>query len=169
MLVIIKNTLKSEFKIINEMNDHDTAEIMKLSLWKENKKFNIYGIYSSPGNKYLLLDTLDITPSTLVIRDFNAASPSWGYNYYNHAGRTVEEFNSQKLELLYHPEDQKTFLHYSSSTTNPDLTMVSSDIYEHSQKTVLEDLGSSHPATHNYPTEGTNGCVSIGFECVQIQ
>jgi len=59
----------------------------------------------------------------------NAASPSWGYNYHNHAGRTVVEFlNSQKLKFLYHPEDQKTFLHYSSSTTNPDLAMVSSDI-----------------------------------------
>jgi len=148
LFVIIKNALKSEFKIIKEMNDHDTTEIVKISLWKENKKFTIYGIYSPPGNKNLLLDTLDITPSTVVIRDFNAASPSWGYNYYNHAGRTVEEFlNSQKLELLYHPEEQKTFLHYSGSTTNPDLTMVSSDTYKNSQKTVLEDLGSSHRAT----------------------
>jgi len=108
MHLIIKNTLKSELKIIKEMNDHDTAEIVKISLWKENKKFTIYGIYSPPGNKNLLLDTLDITSSTVVIGDFNAASPSWGYNNYNHAGRTVEEFlNSQKLELLYHPEDQK--------------------------------------------------------------
>ena len=108
MLVIIKNTLKSEIKIIKEMNDHDTAEIVKISLWIKNKKFTIYGIYSSPGNKYLLLDTLDITPSTVVIGDFNAASPSWRYNYYNHTGRTVEELlRSQKLELLYHPEDQK--------------------------------------------------------------
>ena len=44
MLVIIKNTLKSEFKIIKEMNDHDTAEIVKISLWIKNKKFTIYGI-----------------------------------------------------------------------------------------------------------------------------
>jgi len=96
------------------------------------------------------LDTLDITPATVVIGDFNAASPSWGYNYYNHAGRTIEEFlNSQKLELLYNPEDKKTFLHYSGSTTSPDLTMVSSDIYENSQKAVLEDLGSSHRAVLN--------------------
>ena len=64
----------------------------------------------------------------------NAASPSWGYNYYNHAGRTIEFLNSQKLELLYNPEDKKTFLHYSGRTTNPDLTMVSSDIYENSPK-----------------------------------
>jgi hypothetical protein len=78
-------------------------------------------------------------------RRLNAASPNWGYNYYNHAGRTVEEFlNSQKLELLCNSEDNKTFLHYSGSTTNPDLALVSSDIYENSQRTVLEDFGSSH-------------------------
>jgi hypothetical protein len=40
----------------------------------------------------------------------------------------------------------KTFPHYSGSTTNPDIAMVSSDIYENSQKAVLEDLGSSHRA-----------------------
>ena len=32
MLVIIKNTLKSEFKIVKEMNDRDTAEKVKISL-----------------------------------------------------------------------------------------------------------------------------------------
>ena len=145
ILVIVKNAIKSEFKIIKEMNDHDTAEIVKILIWKENKKFTIYDIYSPTGNKNLLLDTLNITLSTVVIGDFNAASPSWGYNYYNHAGRTVEEFlNSQKLELLYNPEDKKTFLHYSGSTTNPDRAMASSDIYKNSQKTVLEGLGSSH-------------------------
>ena len=127
------------------MNDHDTAEIVKILIWKENKNFTIYGIYSPPGNINLCLDTLDIISATVVTGDFTAASPSWGYNYHNHAGRTIEEFlNSQKLELLYIPEDKKTFLHYSGSTTNPNLAMVSSDIYENSQKAVLEDLGSGH-------------------------
>ena len=98
-----------------------------------------------PGNINLCLDTLDIISATVVTGDFTAASPSWGYNYHNHTGRTVEEFlNSQKLEFLYNPEDKKTFLHYSGSTTNPNLAMVSSDIYENSQKAVLEDLGSGH-------------------------
>ena len=147
ILAIVWKDLKTEFKIIKEMNDQDTAEIVKIQIWKENKRFTIYGICSPPGNKNLCLDILDITSTTIVIGDFNAASPSWGYNYYNHAGRTVEEFlNSQKIELLYNPEDKKTFLHYSGSTTNPDLAMVSSDIYENSQKAVLEDLGSSHRA-----------------------
>jgi hypothetical protein len=111
------------------MNDHDTAEIVKLLIWKENKKFTIYGVYSPPGNKNLLLDTLEITSSIVVIGDFNAASPGWGYNYYNYDGRTIEEFlNSQKLELLYNPADRKTFLHHTGSTTNPDLAVVSSSV-----------------------------------------
>jgi hypothetical protein len=58
------------------------------------------------------LDVLDITSTTIVIGDFNAASPSCDYNYYNHAGRTVEEFlNSQKIELVYNPED-KNIINY---------------------------------------------------------
>jgi len=151
------------------MNDHDTAEIVKILIWKENKKFTIYGIYSPPNNKNLCLDTLGITSATVVIGDLNAAFPSWGYNYYNHAGRTLGEFlNSQKLELLYNPQDKKTFLHYSGSTTNPDLAMVSSDIYENSQKAVLEGLGSSHQAVLitillKVPTNKPNTCVTWNF------
>ena len=77
----------------------------------ERKKITIYGTYSPPDNKNLGLDTLENTSATVVIGDFNAASPAWGYNYYKHAGRTVEEFlDSQKLELLYNPEDKITFL-----------------------------------------------------------
>jgi hypothetical protein len=142
---------------------------VKISIWKESKKFTISGIYSPPGNKNLYLDTLDITSATVVIGDFNVASPSWGYNYYNHAGRIVEEFlNSQKLQLLYNPEDKKTFLHHSGSTTNPDHAIVSSDIYENSQKAVLEDLGSSHravliPVLLKVPTNKPNTHVTWNF------
>jgi len=71
MLVTVRNNLKSEFKIIKEMNDHDTAEIVKILIWKENKKFTIYGTYSPPGNKNLCLDTPDITSATVVIGDSN--------------------------------------------------------------------------------------------------
>jgi exonuclease III len=81
MLVTVRNNLKSQFKTIKEMNDHDTAEIVKVIIRKENKKFTIYSIYSPPGNKNLCLDTLDIISATVVIGDFNAASPYWGYNY----------------------------------------------------------------------------------------
>lgn len=51
------------------------------------------------------------------------------------------------MELLYNPEDKKTLLHYSGNSTSPDLTMVSSDLYDDSQKTVLEELGSDHRPT----------------------
>ena len=96
MLVTVKKkNLKSEFKIIKEMNDHDTAERVKILVWEENKTFTIYGIYSPPDNKNLCLGTDDITSATVVNGDFNAASPSWGHNYHNHAGTTVEEFLKQ--------------------------------------------------------------------------
>jgi len=44
---------------------------VKILIWKENKKFTIYGIYSPPGNKNLCLDTLNITSATVVIGDSN--------------------------------------------------------------------------------------------------
>ena len=143
ILVTVRNNLKSEFKIIKEMNDHDTAEIVKIF----GKKTR-----NAPYTAYTALPAIKTyawipSTATVVIGDFNAASPSRSYNYYNHAESTVEEFfNSQKLELLYNPEVKKTFLHYSGSTTNPDLAMVSSDIYENSQKAALEDLGSGYRA-----------------------
>ena len=53
LLVTVRNNLKSEFKIIKEMNYHNTAEIVKILIWKENKKFTIYGTYSSVSIKNL--------------------------------------------------------------------------------------------------------------------
>jgi len=81
MLVTVRNNLKSQLKIIKEMNDHDTAEIVKIITWKEKMKFTVCGIYNPPGYKNLCLDTLDITSATVVIGGFNAASPNWGCNY----------------------------------------------------------------------------------------
>ena len=37
ILVTVRNNLKSEFKIIKEMNDHDKAEVGKILIWREKK------------------------------------------------------------------------------------------------------------------------------------
>ena len=48
------------------------------------------------------------------------------------------------MELVYKDTDPPTFLHYNGNGTNPDLLLVSSDIANHTTRTVLEDPGSGH-------------------------
>jgi hypothetical protein len=104
-----------------------------------------------PRNKNINLEKIKIQQNTIIIGDFNAASPKWGYNYYNEAGKIVEEYlNSNNVELVYKRTDTPTFLHYSGSTTNPDLALVSADLKDSTDKEVIEDPRSGHrPVTLN--------------------
>lgn len=62
--------------------------------------------------------------------DFNVASPTWGYSYYNGEGKIVEDFiNNNPTQLLYNQNDPGTIIHYSGAKTNPDLAMVSSCLF----------------------------------------
>jgi hypothetical protein len=63
------------------------SEIIEIIVWINNKKLKIYGLYSPPRNKNLYLEKVEIQQNTIIIGDFNAASPKWGYNYYNEAGK----------------------------------------------------------------------------------
>jgi hypothetical protein len=79
------------------------------------------------------------------VGDFNAASPNWGYTYKNAPGKAVEEFLAAKtVELLYNPKDPPTYLHYNGHATNPDLSIVSTNLTNLSTHIVAEDMGSDH-------------------------
>lgn len=41
------------------MNSNDTSEITKITVWKNYKKFKVYGIYSPPNNNNLNLDIIE--------------------------------------------------------------------------------------------------------------
>jgi hypothetical protein len=71
------------------MNLLDTAEIVEINVWKHNHHTRIYGRYSPPNNKGLNLDILDLTNNTVIVGDFNAASPNCGYTYNNTPGKAV--------------------------------------------------------------------------------
>jgi hypothetical protein len=61
------------------MNLLDTAEIVKINVWKHNHHTRIYGIYSPPNNKCLNLDILDLTNNnTVIVGDVNPVTPNWG-------------------------------------------------------------------------------------------
>ncbi|GFS92692.1 uncharacterized protein LOC103523915 [Nephila pilipes] len=62
--------------------------------------------------------------SPLILGDFNAASRNWGYKNRNQMGQTVEDFiDNNAMFFMYDHEDLNTFIHYSESSTNPNLTM----------------------------------------------
>ena len=175
ILIAVKNHIISKFRIIKEMDDHDTAEIIELEVWMDKRKFIIYGIYSPPRNNNLNLDLLNISTSTIIMGDFNAASPNWGYNYYNSQGRTLEDFlSSNEMELVYDPNDPKTFIHHTGNCTNPDLTLVSTNLYEHCKRSIIEDLGCQHRAvmltlTQNHQTQKTTSKITWNFKKARWQ
>ena len=51
ILVGVKKDLTSEFKIIKEMgDDEDKAEIVRVDVWKNSNRYNIFATYNPPNN-----------------------------------------------------------------------------------------------------------------------
>ena len=93
------------------------------------------------------LSYIEHTTATVIMENFNAAFPTWGSNHTNKAGagETVEDFlDSNPIKLMYTDKDPGTFMHYSGSTTDPDLTIVSTDLSDSVSQKILEDPGSGH-------------------------
>ena len=92
---------------------------------------------NSPNFEYL-----NITNKSILIGDFNADSPTWGYSDINAAGREIKNLlHTKPVELIFKKDDPGTFLHYNGYMTSPDLLIVSSDtckegIYKNSAMSV---------------------------------
>ena len=77
-----------------------------------------------------------------MIGYFDAHSPRWNYTNYNAAGKEVEDLlNSTSVELIFNASDSPTYLHYNGKQTNTDLLLVSSDISDHTTRTIIDTLG----------------------------
>jgi len=102
ILVGVSNSLSVEFKIVKDMgNSEDKSETVKVNVWKQGNNFAIYAIYSPPNNKPDFT-SLYVTRKTILIGDFNAHSPKWGYKDTNTAGKEMEDLlNTSVLELLH--------------------------------------------------------------------
>jgi len=82
-------------------SSEDKSEIVKVNVWKIGNNFTIYAIYCPPNNKPDFT-SLHITSKTVMIGDFNAHNPKWGYKNTNAAGKEMEDiFNTSILELIY--------------------------------------------------------------------
>jgi len=129
ILIGISKSLFAEFKIVKEIgNSEDKSEIVKVNVWKKGNIFTIYAICSPPNNKPDFT-SLYITSKTIMIGDFNAHSPKWGYKDTNTAGKEKEDLlNTSVSELIYNDTDPSTYLHFNVAQTTPDLLLKSSDI-----------------------------------------
>ena len=64
-------------------------------MWKQGNNFKIYTIYNPLNNKPDFT-SLTVTSKTIIIGDFNAHFPKWGYKNTNTAGkdrRPTQYFN----------------------------------------------------------------------------
>lgn len=86
----IKRHIKATIQIKKTMEEQDKSEIVKIEVWKSNYHYRIYSIYNPPDNK-LNLDSIPIEPNSILIGDFNAHSPRWGYRNINSSGRAIED------------------------------------------------------------------------------
>lgn len=144
ILVGVRSGIRNDFTIIKQMNEQDKLEVMKLEVWICNQHFVIYGLYNPPNNKPNL-DIINISSKTLIIGDFNAHFQLVGYEDINGAGKAVEEFiSSNVIELIYSATDIPSYLHYNGRTTNPDLTLASTDIASDITRKIVIDPGSGH-------------------------
>jgi hypothetical protein len=142
ILTGIYKPLKHIFSIVKKMNSVDKTKIIKLNVWK-NENIKVFGIYNPPQNNPTL-SLLDVTKRTLVVGNFNAHFHDVGYKNINEAGKTMDNFiSANTVELLYEKEDPTTYLHYSGSTTSPDLTLAS-DIAALASRNIIHDPGCGH-------------------------
>ena len=143
VIIYVRNDTTADVE--NLTKPDDPTHVQKATIWKQNKKFTIYNVYSPPGTTCKIDDLQEsIYKNTIVAGDFNGHSPLWGYQDTNNTGKFVEELHeTTNLILQQNSNTAPTLLHKASSTlSTPDLTMVSSDLDP--LYTLLPGMGSDH-------------------------
>ena len=143
IMTLIRNDTQA--KVSNTTLDSG-LDTQKISFWVAGKQYTAHNIYWSPNSTKSDLNFTDtLFTRTLLAGDLNAHSPSWGYKDYNPRGKEVESLcNGSNLILMQNAESKPTLLHRASgATTRPDLTMISADIVDICQVTVMDDIGGS--------------------------
>ena len=142
IMTLIRNDTQAEVQ-------HHLAgdiDMQKVTTWIGKKKYIFYNVYW-PNNSFSKLPLNETTYKRCIIAgDFNAHTPSLGYKEYNFRGKQVEDLcNSSNLILEQDMESEPTLLHRRHlTTTRPDLTFVSSDLYNQTTVNVMDDIGSDH-------------------------
>ena len=144
-MTLVRND--TEAKVTNMKTASDVG-IQKIITWdqKNKQKQTLFNTYWPPGSKKELPYQEASYTRTIIAGDLNTHSPTWGYSSLDGKGKQVEALcNGSNLVLMQNSESEPTLLHRRTGTTSrPDLTMISADIVEHSEVSVLEDIGSDH-------------------------
>ena len=125
----------------------DDIDRQEVTLWtKNNQKYTIYNIYCPPSSINDLPFFNHHQKKTIIAGDFNAHLPTLGYKNYNFRGTEVEALcNSSNLIVKQTIDTMPTLLHKAHGTTSrPDLTIISADIFDETEIKVLDDIGSDH-------------------------
>ena len=142
IMTFIRNDTQAEVENIFSSD----IDIQKVTAWLDNTKYTFYNIYW-PNSSTTRLPLVETTFKRCIIAgDLNAHLPLLGYHDYNFRGREIEDLlNSSNLILEQNMESTPTLLHKRHLTTSrPDLTILSADIYEKSTIEVLDSIGSDH-------------------------
>ena len=142
IMTLIRNDTQAEVENIPAGD----IDMQRITAWINNTKYVFYNIYW-PSHSFTKLPLEDSTyKRTILAGDFNAHLPSLGYKDYNFRGREVEDLlNSTNLILEQDINSTPTLLHKRHLTTSrPDLSLVSADLYEQTTISVGEDLDSDH-------------------------
>ena len=142
IMTLIRNDTQAE---VENMPTGD-IDIQKITAWINNTKYTFYNIYW-PSDSFTKLPLNDTCfKRTILAGDFNAHLPLLGYASYNFRGREVEDiFNSTNLILEQDMNSAPTLLHKRHLTTSrPDLTLISADLYEQTTVTVERGINSDH-------------------------
>ena len=142
IMTLVRNDVQAE--VIN--TPIEDVDIQKIDVWIDRSKHTLFNVYCPPGSNAGIPLQETTYRRSIIAGDFNAHTPSLGYDNFNRRGRDLEDLcNSSNLILEQDMESKPTLLHKAHKTTSrPDLTLISADIYEKTSVQVLDSIGSDH-------------------------
>ena len=142
IMCLIRNDTQAEVENVPSGD----IDIQKVTAWIDDIKYTIYNIYWPNLSKTKLPLEEATFKRCILAGDFNAHLPLLGYPDYNFRGRELEDLlNSSNLILEQDADSTPTLLHKRHLTTSrPDLTLFSADIYEQATVEVKDFIGSDH-------------------------
>ena len=144
LVTLVRNDVTAT--VTNIDNKGSTTDIQKITAWFGASKYTIYNVYCPPKTVCSIPIERPDLRKTIIAGDLNSHSPTWGYPDRDASGEAVEELiNSTNLILQQDDTTPPTLLHRASGNkTRPDLTLLSADINNVSEASVLDGIGSDH-------------------------
>ena len=141
IITCVKNSLAST----EIEKSAENTEYLTIKIFTKPDSTYITNIYS-PNDQNLNLETLQTQEDRhLIVGDFNAHSPSWGYISMDTRGDEIEDWMAERnLILINNPEDPPTF--YSrrwKSQSTLDITIAREDIERDTIRNFTNQLGGS--------------------------